>query len=56
MTPDEWLADFEAKTAELRRKEIAFRNPKSATLSVRVGSLRVRTRWLMQSSGTTQVR
>ena len=25
MTPDEWLADFEAKTAELQRNAVAFR-------------------------------
>jgi len=25
MTPDEWLADFEARTAELQRNAVAFR-------------------------------
>ncbi|RAS68531.1 YbaB/EbfC DNA-binding family protein [Lentzea atacamensis] len=35
MTPDEWLADFEAKTAELQRNAAAFRrNLESAGTTV----------------------
>ncbi|GLY53903.1 YbaB/EbfC family nucleoid-associated protein [Lentzea sp. NBRC 102530] len=35
MTPDEWLADFEAKTAELQRNATAFRrNLESAGTTV----------------------
>ncbi|WP_394615135.1 YbaB/EbfC family nucleoid-associated protein [Lentzea sp. JNUCC 0626] len=35
MTPDEWLADFEAKTAELQRNATAFRrNIESAGTTV----------------------
>lgn len=35
MTPDEWLADFEAKTAELQRNAAAFRrNLETAGTSV----------------------
>ncbi|MFS8098087.1 YbaB/EbfC family nucleoid-associated protein [Lentzea alba] len=35
MTPDEWLADFEAKTAELQRNAAAFRrNIESAGTTV----------------------
>ena len=30
MTPDEWLADFEAKTAELQRNAAAFRRASSS--------------------------